>query len=222
MHETLRIGSIEGLLLPAELTRIRLLVADALGPHRTEFAVERRNRSVHRIDDESVDRAKEVYEPLGRIEFDELPVAIAEIAQRAILRRLDDILPIFPSVRRSMDWFYVEYAAGQFITPHADYPQNETDPDQPKVASVSLLIDSPESGGEFFVETFADGRVWSDNGLLQHGLDYHNDSFRTSKRTRWRTSVQAGDALCTGTQVIHGTEPVGRGVASKLIGFLGS
>jgi hypothetical protein len=222
MHETLRIGSVEGLLTLDELQEVRIQIQKMMADRRTEFEVALRRRSVHRIAGESVLRAKEVYEPQGRIEYDELPGEIADLAKSAVERRMEDIRPTFPGACKSMDWFYVEYSAGQFITPHVDYPNNEADSARPKVAAISLLVDSPDEGGEFFVETFANHYMWSQAGALRRGADYHSDTFRRMPKTRWRSSIRAGDAVLSGTEMVHGTEPVIRGVASKLIGFLGT
>lgn len=220
LHQTLRVGSVEGLLLPAELDEIRTFVRRSMTARRREFEVAHRDRSVHRIDGETLERAKEVYEPEGRIEFDELPVEAARIVEAAVLRRLDDIRTVFPDAGGSADWFYVEYADGQFITPHVDYPHNETDPKTPKLAALSVLIDEPVAGGEFYVETYSDCDQWLEDGTLRVDMDFNNEAFRKSRRTRWTSSILAGDALLCGTQIVHGTEPVRAGVATKLIGFL--
>ncbi|MFF0087083.1 phytanoyl-CoA dioxygenase family protein [Streptomyces canus] len=222
MDETLRIGSVEELLTPDELNEIRAGVLSIMKERRQEFSVTSRPRSVHRIDGETLQTAKDVYEPAGRIEFDELPKDLEDIAKAAVQRRLRDIRTLFPSARRSMDWFYVEYGTGQFITPHVDYPNNELDPARPKIAAVSLLLESAAEGGDFFVETFASHRLWSEQGAITRGADFHSEEFRNTPKTRWRCQVNPGDAVLSGTQMVHGTEPVVRGVAGKLIGFLGT
>jgi hypothetical protein len=220
LDQTLRVSSVAGLLWPSELEEIRAIVRSAIETRRAEFEVTNRDRSVHRIDGETLERAKEVYEPDGRIEFDELPIDAAKIVEAAVLRRIDDIRTFFPNARCSEAWFYVEYAAGQHITPHVDYPHNELDPSAPKIAALSVLIDEPDEGGEFFVETYSDRLVWNEEGLLRPDMDFNNPKFREARRARWTSSLAAGDAVLCGTQMVHGTEPVRKGTSAKLIGFL--
>jgi len=218
--ETMLVSTIEGILSPSELDDIISRIEGTLSHRREEFTVAARSRSVHGIDGHGVERAKEVYEPSGRIEFDELPVDIAELMEEAVRRRLPDIRRVYPHVRRSMDWFYVEYDLGQFVTPHVDYPFNAMNPDQPKIAAISVTLKAAIAGGEFFVDTSSDATIWTPEGTVRRGADEHSDWFRAMRRTRWRVKAAPGDAICWGTELVHGTEPVNAGSARKLIAFL--
>jgi Phytanoyl-CoA dioxygenase (PhyH) len=219
-RDTLLITSIEGILSPTELSDVRARVDREVAGRREEFAVATRTRSVHGIDGATTERAKEVYEPNGRLEYDRLSSEVAELMEAAVLRRLPDIQRSYPSVRRSMDWFYVEYEAGQFITPHVDYSYNAMDPSRPKIAAISVLIKSSGKGGAFFVETSSDAGLWTADGDVRRGADGNSDWFRRMPRTRWRVLAKPGDAICWGTELTHGTEPVQSGVVGKLIAFL--
>jgi hypothetical protein len=222
MHETLRIGGLTGLLSTAEIADIKhQLAASGLREDVDAYSVESRNRSVHSIEGQPLDVVKRVYEPLGRIEFDRLPDSIADVVSKAVLRRLDDIRTVFPSVNESREWFYVEYRPGQFITPHMDYYHNDSDLMKPKICAISVLIDAPESGGEFFVESGCDERLWAAHDRAALKNDYSSDWFKKSERLRWYVKPAVGDATLWGTQTIHGTEPVASGSCGKLIGFLG-
>ncbi|MFI2238220.1 phytanoyl-CoA dioxygenase family protein [Streptomyces chrestomyceticus] len=221
LHDSLKIGSVEGLLSPDEVTRLTACVTDGLGADR-RFTVSERRRSVHSLEGESLARVKEVYEPHGRVEYDELPDEITGVLEGAVARRLGELRRIFPTVRRSMDWLYVEYGAGQYVTPHVDYPFNEIAPDRPKVAAIGIVLHKAEAGGEFFVETGGGDALWNDEGEVKEGANDHSPWFNAMRRTRWHVTSRAGDAVCWGTQLVHGTEPVAAGRSGKFIGFLGS
>jgi hypothetical protein len=218
--ETHIIHSVERLLLPSEISQILAEVGRVLEGRRAEFDVATRDKSVHSIDGVAVAEVKAAYEPRGRIECDELPESVELILNGAVERRLADIRVNYPSVSRGMDWFYIEYTAGQHVTPHADYYHNEDNPAQPKLVGLSVLLSEADEGGEFFIETAGSAQLWDDDGMLRPGVDSYSEWFRELPRSRWRVAVSAGDALCFGTQVIHGTEPVLSGRAIKMIGFL--
>ncbi|KNB53126.1 phytanoyl-CoA dioxygenase family protein [Streptomyces caatingaensis] len=221
LHDSLKIGSVEELLGPGQIARLSARVAEEIG-NGGGFDVMDRKRSVHSIAGEDLARVKEVYEPHGRIEYDELPADITALLDAAVAHRMDEVRRVFPSARRSMDWLYVEYGAGQYVTPHVDYPFNEIAPDRPKVAAMGIVLHEADSGGEFFVETGGGAALWNEDGGVRENATVHSPWFAAMRRTRWRVSCRAGDALCWGTQLVHGTEPVISGRSGKFIGFLGS
>ncbi|MFE6738419.1 phytanoyl-CoA dioxygenase family protein [Streptomyces tubercidicus] len=221
LHDSLKVGSVEGLLSPDEIDRLTTRIAEELGTD-ARFSVSQRQRSVHSLAGESLARVKEVYEPHGRVEYDELPAEVNEVLGNAVARRLDELRRIFPSVRKSMDWLYVEYGPGQYVTPHVDYPFNEIAPDRPKVAAIGIVLHEPEAGGQFFVETGGGDALWDREGEIKAGANDHSPWFTTMRRTRWHVTSYTGDAVCWGTQLVHGTEPVTAGRSGKFIGFLGA
>lgn len=221
LHDSLKIGSVEGLLGAAEIDHLAARISAELGDG-ARYSVTGRTRSVHSVEGQGLERVKEVYEPRGRVEYDELPADITELLDAAVARRMPDLRRIFPSARRSMDWLYVEYGPGQFVTPHVDYPHNEIAPDRPKVAAIGIVLHEAAAGGEFYVETGGGDALWNEAGGIKENANIHSPWFAGMRRTRWRVTCGTGDALCWGTQLVHGTEPVSAGRNGKFIGFLGS
>ncbi|CAL9634320.1 phytanoyl-CoA dioxygenase family protein [Streptomyces albus] len=221
LHDSLKIGSVEGLLDQEEITHLQALISEGMGDG-SRFEVADRSRSVHSLAGEGLDRVKEVYEPEGRVEYDELDPAVTKILDDAVARRMSDLQRVFPSARRSMDWLYVEYGAGQYVTPHVDYPFNEIAPDRPKIAALGIVLQEPDSGGSFFVETGGGNELWNESGDIKENANMHSPWFAEMRRTRWHVTCGVGDALCWGTQLVHGTEPVTAGRAGKFIGYLGA
>lgn len=219
LFETSMIHSVEDFLLQEELFIIRSEITSALAGQISKYDVRNRNRSVHELPDLSREEVVKVYEPNGRIELDEVPDIVREIVSNAVQRRLPDICRAFPSVTYSQDWFYVEYGPSQYITPHVDYPIDDDCPERSKYAVISVILWQCQKGGGFFVETCGNPGLWKGDSVLE-GANFHSEWFRSLRRTRWETHPQEGDALCWGTQVIHGTLPVAEGKQGKLLGFL--
>lgn len=221
LHDSLKIGSVEGLLSPEEITHLAGRISEGMG-ERSLFDVAGRTRSVHSLAGEGLDRVKEVYEPRGRVEYDEVQPDVTQLLNDAVTRRMDELNKVFPSARRSMDWLYVEYGAGQYVTPHVDYPFNEIAPDRPKIAAMGIVLREADSGGAFFVETGGGNALWNEDGSIKENANLHSPWFTRMRRTRWHVTCRAGDAMCWGTQLVHGTEPVTAGRIGKFIGFLGA
>jgi len=217
--ETRLIHSIESLLTEGEAALIVASAQAALEGRMTEFEVGSRSRSVHEIEGESLATVVATYEPRGRIECDELAHDVTDLLDTAVRRRLSDIRIAFPSVSRASGWFYVEYGPGQFVTPHVDYPIDDEYPEDIKYAAIGIMLQEPQAGGEFFVETSGNPQPWVD-GRVRTGANMHSGWFRDMRRTRWRASPGVGDALCWGTQMVHGTESVVAGRAAKVIALL--
>jgi len=226
MHraESLMVGSIEGLLSGAERTEIlALMQAHMRGRASEAWKAGANERSIHSIPGASVGQTVSVYEPAGRVEIQKLPEAVTDIVSRAVRRRWTDIQRLAPSVDAVDDWVYLEYGVGQHVTPHVDYPLNEDRPAQPKVLGISVSLNDGYQGGEFFVDTTADARLWTGQegdleiAPLANGI---SSWFNELSSTRWMTKPAPGSALLYGTRTIHGTLPVTGGRACKLIGWL--
>lgn len=223
--ETLMPYSLEGFLRPDEVAAVcremdgvkERLAADSL-------VAGVNGRSVHSIRGLGVVETVAVYEPEGRVEVTELPGSVHEVLETAFERRLPDIRRAYGSVRRSDCWMYVEYGPDQFITPHIDYPHNESRPERPKVTGINVLLNDDFTGGEFYVETTGARDLWheGDDGQarVREGANYHSDWFRELPRTRWTARPGSGTALLYGTQLVHGTLPVTSGRVRKVLGFL--
>lgn len=194
-------------------------ISGALAGRREEFDVAHRDHSTHEIAGVSPQDTIRIYEPNGRIEFDSLPAEACQIASAAVQRHLPQIRQLFPSVSFVDDWIYLEYGPSQFVTSHVDYPIDDDHPDHPKYAAISVVLIQSERGGEFFIETCGDPGLWREDRLVDN-CNSNSAWFRALHRTRWTTRVEPGDALCWGTQVIHGTLPVESGRVGKLLGLL--
>jgi predicted 2-oxoglutarate/Fe(II)-dependent dioxygenase YbiX len=156
-----------------------------------------------------------------------LPEAARAVLERAAARALPTVRTMLPSVRTMGYWTFVSYGEGQFITPHIDLSDNDPDPAHPKVAGLSLCLTDPDryGGGEFFVETACDDKQWrvpADGRMptVRPDCDESSEWYRRQVRSRWRVRPGRGDGLLYGSQMTHGTEPVGWGRVSKIIGFL--
>jgi hypothetical protein len=221
--ETFACHSIENLLDAGELTAVRGAMQRALSaasPEQTEVGV--RSRSVHSIDGLTPRQAAAVFEPHGRIEYEDVPDEVARTLGQAVQRRWADIVRVYPSARALDPWIYVEYGTDQYITPHIDEYHNDSRPAHPKVAGISLLLNDDVEGGSLFIETCgaAELLVGGEAGTVRSAANQHSDWFRLLPRTQWVSRPRAGTAVLYGSQLTHGTEPVIRGRAMKLISFL--
>ncbi len=232
MAETLSVGSLEEFVTPAEITQL-LAVIDAFlaaqGPAR--FG-DRRTSSIHEVPGHNTAQTMAFYEPAGRVEISEIPVEAEQLLQAAFDRARPALGWLLPSVTTCRPWTYVEYGPGQHITAHLDgiAPDPLSWPRQ--IAGISIVVDQPRRGGEFFVETVSNGRLWDKvctdpatgytpgTRLAHEGADQSADWFRTMTRTRWNVNPAVGTALLYGSQLTHGTEPVIEGRARKFISWL--
>jgi hypothetical protein len=218
-RDTQVLHSLEGLLTPERAKQLMADIEEALADRRPEFTVGTREKSVHEIPGETLQTVVRTYEPNGRIEFDELPADVVADIDQAVSERLDDIRIAYPGATGVQGWFYVSYLPGQHVAPHIDYPVDDDFPSDVKYAAIGVTLQSAKVGGEFFVETFGAAIHW-DHGRVRPGGDMNSPWFRELPRTRWHTRPNVGDAILWGTQMVHGTEPVGAGAAAKLIGLL--
>lgn len=194
----------------------------------------RRTNSVHSVDGLSLEATMSAYEPAGRVEIEPLPEEVVAVLECALDRAKQAVMRVFPSASRGGEWIYIEYGPGQFITPHVDYALESlpTAGDGPAgglfdhsdvhVSGLSIALTDDYTGGEFFVETSAAPELWRRDRphLVAGGADHTSDWFPRTARTRWTTRPTAGTLLLYGSQLVHGTLPVTRGVARKIIGFL--
>jgi hypothetical protein len=179
--------------------------------------------SIHTVKDMTVEQAVQVYEPEGRVEILNLPERVLELLETAVDRNMANIQRAFPQMRSVGRWFYVEYAPGQFITPHADQYKNKAAPDHPKIGGLSVQLNDDFSGGNFYVETCGAPEVWTEADGEQRLMRRANDSspeFRAVPRTRWTSAPRLGTAFMYGSQLVHGTEPVTDGRIRKVINWL--
>ncbi|WP_344962089.1 hypothetical protein [Streptomyces thioluteus] len=64
LHDSLKIGSVEGLLGAAEIDHLAARISAELGDG-ARYSVTGRTRSVHSVEGQGLERVKEVYEPRG-------------------------------------------------------------------------------------------------------------------------------------------------------------
>ncbi|MFJ7904018.1 2OG-Fe(II) oxygenase [Streptomyces sp. NPDC096198] len=231
--ETLSIRTVEGFLKPTEIERLHHVMNDALGSHgRDRYGVARQT-TIHEIPGHSPAQAQDVYEPAGRIEITEIPDAATALLDQALMKRMAAITRTLPSVTRHRPWIYLEYGAGQYITPHADgiAPDALTHPRQLAAATVTLT-DTHDTGGAFYVETTGSEAPWTPDEapegsgyapgmrFVHEGTDMSSGWFRTMPRTRWSVVPAPGTLVVFGSQLVHGTEPVRRGRVRKFLTLL--
>lgn len=225
--EFLGIASLEGFLSPAEIRAI-LRPIDHLKRRlqrshgRAAITAGTKDTSVHRLDSFGLTakRAARVFAPRGRIEIslgDDLPAVRARLDD-AFFRRIEDIRRTHPRATWPRGWTYVEYGPGQDCTTHADGTFGGT-----QVAACSIRLDDRAVGGEFYVETSGSPALWMDGAasaeLLTAGL-YDNRWLRALPKTRWLAMPATGTAIVWGAQLLHGTQPVVRGTARKIIAWI--
>lgn len=232
LAETLAVGSIENFVTSAEIADLDTIMTGHLTRVGIESFGTARTESIHEIPGHSAARAMAVYEPAGRVEVREIPSAAEEILQSAFKRASVAVGRALPSVTVCRPWTYVEYGPGQHITAHLDgiAPDPLAWPRQ--IAGISVVIQAPETGGEFHVETTSDPTLWTGKipgpasgyvagmHLARDGADFSADWFTTMPRTRWTAEPGPGTALLYGSQLAHGTKPVLAGTSRKFISWL--
>ncbi|MFD6468778.1 hypothetical protein [Streptomyces goshikiensis] len=230
--ETVGVGSMENFLDPAERLRLAALMHGVVADDVARFGDERRT-SIHEIPGHSHEQAMAVYEPAGRVEIPGIPDAAEKILQAAFARARPALDRVMPSITVCRPWTYVEYGPGQHITSHLDgiAPDPLAWPRQ--IAGISVVITQPDAGGDFYVETASDDRLWyrqapdaAANGyaegmwLAHDGADNSAAWFQRMPRTRWSVAPAPGTALLYGSQLAHGTLPVTAGRCAKFISWL--
>jgi hypothetical protein len=120
-------------------------------------------------------------------------------------------------------WLILEYSKGQYIIPHADGADYLQDPTRRQIAALSLWLEVPEQGGEFYAQLDGFDRDWTivDGIAKRRGLDAMNSTYDYSVTPQWRLSgVRPGGAILFGSELVHGTLPVLEGRALKALSFL--
>lgn len=229
--ETIAIQSIEQFLAADEVDIVRTAMAEITAAQGVApFDTDRQN-TMHAIPGLDSTEVMAVYEPNGRLEITDLPEAVTVTLEAALKRAMPAINRIMPSITRCHPWVYVEYRPGQFITPHVDNIAPEPSAWPRQVAGIGVLIEPAVVGGEFYVETTGDDRLWAEPpvgipgyaagmAIAREGSDYSSADFRSMARTRWNVTPSVGTALLYGSQLTHGTEPVVAGVCRKFINWL--
>ncbi len=230
--ETLTTHSIEGFLGPTDVEQLASAMDELLtaaGAHRFDRG---RTGTMHEIPGLSAAQSMAVYEPAGRIEITDLPSSVTAILNRAVNVAMPTFRRAMPSVTALRPWTYVEYRAGQHITPHADgiAPDPYSWPRQ--IGGIGVPIGHADTGGDFYVETTGNPGIWASTdltgaagyapgmSLIHDGADNSSVWFRDLPRTRWTVCPRLGDAIIYGSQLTHGTEPVDAGRARKFISWL--
>jgi len=175
--------------------------------------------SIHQNPNLTVSEVIQVFEPAGRLDINSqhIPRDIVEIAESAFYRHIEDIRRAYPSTHGPFGFTYVEYAVGQYFSPHADGVGTDE-----KVGFGITLTDDFE-GGEFIVQTCGSNRLWmrDEAGELRLGPCHDSSSewFRTLPKTEWLTRPKRGNAIFYGGALTHASKPVTRGCLKKLLAF---
>lgn len=173
------------------------------------------------VEGEAIDLGR-LYEPKGRTHV------VASLATNRFLDRiayasLSLLASWLPGDFVLTPWYLFSYREGQFIIPHADGAEYPTDPSRRQLAALSIWLDCPDEGGQFYVATCPFSNDWThrDGEPLRVGLDPMSSNYDYSAAPRWHLSnFPAGSAVLFGSEVVHGTEPVIRGSALKALSFL--
>lgn len=214
-------SSVTGLLSPDEASWVLRTMGDKLRTESpSEYDTRHRTRSVHSIEGLDLQEVKQVYEPAGRLESEAVPTEVRTLLDQRVAERMPTIRRNFPDGQALDPWIYVSYGPGQHITPHVDYPNNESTPGTYKICGISLALNEDFTGGEFFIETHSEPDFWIRPGRPRPGADMSSEWFRVLPRTRWRTGQAAGSAVLYGSCLVHGTEPVVSGRVHKLLTFV--
>ncbi len=175
--------------------------------------------SIHQSPNLTVSEVIAVYEPAGRLDINaqQIPRGVVEIAECAFYRHIEDVRRAYPATHGPFGFTYVEYAVGQYFTPHADGVGTDQ-----KVGYGVTLTDDFE-GGEFVVQTCGSNRLWvsDEDGQLRLGPchDASSEWFKTLPKTEWMTRPKRGNAIFYGGALTHGSKPVTKGVLKKLLAF---
>lgn len=231
--ETLSIHTVEGFLGRDDVGHLNELMDRTLNRDGRARYDAQRSDTIHEIPGLSPEQARIVYEPVSRLEMTDVPLGAQAILDAALDRCFSSILRVLPSVNGHRPWIFLEYQAGQYITAHADgiAPNPCTWPRQIAAASVTIQL-APDGSGCFFVETSGSDAPWAPllvdvpagyaHGMrfIHDGADYSSPWFNTMQRTRWTVRPTPGALVLFGSQLIHGTEPVGVGTVRKFLTLL--
>jgi hypothetical protein len=219
----LAVHSLEGFLSRPEVGRIlRRLAASRAAQPGTSFEAGADGNSVHHLNALGLDgtTAARVFSPAGRIEIAlgrALP-ELVDLLERAFYRRIEDIQRVYPAAVWPVGWTYVEYGPGQHCTSHADGSFGGS-----QVGALSVRLDEGTEGGEFYVETSGSEQLWTGQGesreLIVSAL-YRNRWLDRVPKTRWLAQPARGTGLLWGSHLIHGTQPVRRGISKKIIAWI--
>lgn len=223
-QESLLIHSIEDFLSPTERKQIVQRMEDIVTAQGRDRLDKDRRVSVHAVAGLTTGSVMKVYEPAGRLELNDLPADVLGILDGASTRALPHLKRLFPSGRRLHSWVYLEYGAGQHITPHIDMAIDDREPSEFKVAGIGVPLNEEYVGGEFYVETCGSESLWEPSAerefmQVREGADSTSDWYPALKRSQWVIRPAAGTAVLYGSQLTHGTKPVISGTIKKVIGF---
>ncbi|MGW6055505.1 hypothetical protein [Streptomyces sp. NPDC055189] len=210
--ETLALQTVEDFLTPEELTQLRKLMDDEL--HTSGWT------------------------PRFQAEVLTAPPPAQEILDHATTRALPAIRQAIPSIGSAAPWCYTELTAGQRVPTHLDGIPNPG-PVGCRLGRIGVVLDEPEAGGQFYIETTSSDHVWSGErvgepqGFLPDTPLTHRHPhaplpdtrqhegepawLTSASRTRWTTDASPGTAIAYGAHLIHGVRPVGTGRLRKFV-----
>jgi len=231
--ETLGIHTVEEFLESTDLARLNEIMDRALTRDGRARYDAQRSATIHEIPGLSSEQARNVYEPVGRLEMTEVPPEALAILDRALHRRLPSVQRALPSVTGHRPWMFLEYRVGQYITTHADGIAPKPDSWPRQIAAASVTIQSaPDDSGAFYVETSGSEAPWAPPHdepppgyaagmrFIHDGADRSSPWFNAMSRTRWTVQPAVGSLVLFGSQLIHGTEPVRAGTVRKFLTLL--
>ncbi|WP_034088330.1 hypothetical protein [Streptacidiphilus albus] len=231
--ETLSIHTVEGFLTHPEVHRLNELMDLTLEHDGRDRYDVQRSGTIHEIPDLPSEQARIIYEPLGRLEMTELPPGAQSILDTALDRTRPSIVRALPSITGHRPWIFLEYQAGQHITAHADGIAPDPSAWPRQIAAASVTIRSATDGsGSFYVETSGSDAPWTPSStdipvgytdgmrFTHDGADCSSPWFNAMQRTRWTVHSALGSLVVFGSQLVHGTEPVGTGTVRKFLTLL--
>lgn len=236
LNETLAVGSIEEFLTAPETVFLEQIMDRFLhgegGIDTRATYNQQRTRTIHEIPGHDAAVAMATYEPAGRVEITDIPGEAEALLQSAFTRARLTLARTLPSVTSCRPWTYVEYDLGQHITAHLDGIAPDPTAWPRQIAGISVTIETPDEGGEFFIETTSCERLWNSTltgpvpgyeptmSFAHDGADNSSSWFSVMPRTRWTVTAAPGTALLYGSQLAHGTTPVRGGCSRKFISWL--
>ncbi|MFI1256083.1 hypothetical protein ACH4U6_20225 [Streptomyces netropsis] len=157
------------------------------------------------------------------------PEPAQAILDSAMRRALPVLHRVFPSATGTDPWLYHDLKPGDKIRPHV-HGVGDPQARPQRIARVAFNLQDAESGGEFYLDTYADDSLWNDVTATV-GSDYapgtrfvHEITARSGPvnlsdiaHTRWTCTPPPGTTVVYGTQLVHGVLPVAQGRVRKLI-----
>jgi hypothetical protein len=164
------------------------------------------------------------------------PSDAQDILMEATHKTLAVIQQVMPSVLGCTPWGYAQIEPGEQIPSHLHGMGLDSLARPRRLARITVVIQDADQGGEFYVETTSSPAVWApklpdaDNdyfpGMRFARVAEHTDVeegiestawVAKTPRTRWTTNAAAGVGVVYGAQLIHGVDPVIKGIQRKFV-----